>query len=569
MRLINVRSLDIEEFFGDDIPEYAILSHTWGTEEVTLQEWSRRQEPSVSSKSGYKKIVSACRLASIHRWNYVWVDTNCIDKTSSAELSEAINSMYTWYSDAQVCFVHLQDVVFDPTSAASIDLTALFQSSRWFTRGWTLQELLAPVFLRFYDKDWTHMTDKNLCLDELSLVTSIPTHMLEFEIIIHRASIAQRMSWLSRRKTTRREDMAYCMFGLFGVNLPLLYGEGDRAFTRLQEELIRSSYDHTIFCWSWPELIVRPEWLPALAPCAAAFADAGKYIQRPGAGIGKLPAEYAVTNVGIRIQLPILCSSAMTCYAVLDVYVEGMGAGTCVAIPLQRPATIWTSETVFWRAKHPNGPVVLPHSWAGRNLDVRLAKPGTQPTDHGYSNDALMILARRGTGYWPRVPHSRFAVLTLERLGAGAPTQPLCTRGRSDGGVVFMEPTSVPAVWCCRLQLFGEDADQEPNVVTVILHESQGRARWSVSRAPTAEIEDRAAEEYNHGTKSTLFESQGDVDECGEYLSDQVPVTVAKDLELPMQTQGMIAGVRIIPLLIQHTHHYKEQSGGSGGIYTA
>ncbi|TQS33157.1 hypothetical protein Golomagni_06507, partial [Golovinomyces magnicellulatus] len=429
MRLINVTSLDIEEFFGDDIPEYAILSHTWGPQEVTLQEWSRRQEPSVSSKAGCQKILSACRLASAHDLKYVWIDTNCIDKTSSAELSEAINSMFDWYRDAQICFVHLQDIIFDPDSAVSTtNLTELFQSSRWFSRGWTLQELLAPKCLRFYDKNWTHITDKKLCLEALSVVTSIPIPILQSQVNIRGASTAQRMSWLSRRKTTRREDMAYCMFGIFGVNLPLLYGEGHKAFTRLQEELIRSSYDHTIFCWEWPEQIVRPEWIPVFAPCAAAFANSAKYIQRPSTGVGKVPAEYSLSNVGLRIQLPVLCSSPVTCYAILNVYMQGMGMETCVAIPLRQPTTIWTSETIFWRTTHPNGPVILPYEWAGPELDLRLAKPGMFPADLGYSNDGLLTLHRRGVDYWPRIPHSKFALLTLERLGAGFPIQPPCTR---------------------------------------------------------------------------------------------------------------------------------------------
>ncbi len=537
MRLINVTTLDIEEFFGEDVPEYAILSHTWEPQEVTLQEWSRRHEPSVSSKSGYQKVLSACRLASARHLRYVWVDTNCIDKTSSAELSEAINSMFDWYSDAQVCFVHLQDVVFDPAaSAASPDLTALFKSSRWFTRGWTLQELLAPEFLRFYDRDWTHMTDKRLCLDALSLVTSIPAQVLECQRNIRGASTAQRMSWLSRRKTKRREDMAYCMFGIFGVNLPLMYGEGDRAFTRLQEELIRSYYDHTIFCWSWPELVVRPEWLSALAPCAAAFANSGKYVQRPGAGIGKLLDEYSVTNVGIRIQLPILCSSSVAYYAFLDAYVEGMGAETCVAIPLQRPSTSWISETIFWRAKYPDGPIVLPHSWAGASLGVRLAKPGTQPADHGYSDYALALLPDQGTDYWPRIPHSRFAVLALESVGAGAPTQPLCTRLFLDGGVRFMERTA-PTTWCCSLRLFGEGRIPRPCLVTVVLREHQ-KPGWSVTRATIGEIRDGTAKAYN---------------------DDKLLVTVADNLELRRQTLGAISDVCIFPLFIQHTHHYKTE----------
>ncbi|OAQ99080.1 hypothetical protein LLEC1_07357 [Akanthomyces lecanii] len=514
MRLINANTLDIEEFFGDDVPGYAILSHTWGPEEVTLQEWPRRQEPTISSKSGYQKILSACRLANAHHLSYVWVDTNCIDKTSSAELSEAINSMFDWYSDAQVCLVHLEDVALDPEKEAA--------------------RAPGPEFLHFYDREWTHMTDKKLCLDALSFVTSIPTEVLESQRNIRGASTAQRMSWLSRRKTTRREDMAYCMFGIFGVNLPLLYGEGDRAFTRLQEELIRSYYDQTVFCWSWPELVVRPEWPSVLAPCAAAFADSGKYIQRPGAGIGKLLAEYSVTNVGIRIQLPVLCSSPMTYYAILDVQVEGMAASTCVAIPLLRPGTMWISETVFWRAQCPDGPLTLPHSWAGPSLSVRLAKPGTEPADHGYSDYALALLPEQGSDSWPRIPHSKFAVLLLESVGAGAPTQPLCTRRLRDGGVEFLQRIA-PTVWCCTLRLLENDKARRPCGVTVVLRENQ-KPGWSVTRATIAEIRGGTAKAYNQ---------------------DGLCVTIADSLELPRRIQGPISDVGIFPLFIKHTHHYK------------
>lgn len=147
MRLINVRTLAIEQFFGSNIPPYAILSHTWGTKEVTFQDW---QDISfASSKSGYAKILGACEQAKRSNLDHIWVDTNCIDKTSSAELSEAINSMWAWYRDASVCYAYLADA---PDTAPQMDSNGMFTvefedpfwQSKWFTRGWTLQELLAP-----------------------------------------------------------------------------------------------------------------------------------------------------------------------------------------------------------------------------------------------------------------------------------------------------------------------------------------------------------------------------------------------------------------------------------------
>lgn len=141
MRLINVRTLAIEQFFGSDTPPYAILSHTWGTEEVTFQDW---QDISLaSSKSGYAKIMGACEQATRSKLDCIWVDTNCIDKTSSAELSEAINSMWAWYRDASVCYAYLADAPdtathLDSEGGAILHIEDPFQQSKWFTRGWTL-----------------------------------------------------------------------------------------------------------------------------------------------------------------------------------------------------------------------------------------------------------------------------------------------------------------------------------------------------------------------------------------------------------------------------------------------
>ncbi|RYP50462.1 hypothetical protein DL769_010947 [Monosporascus sp. CRB-8-3] len=249
MRLLNVETLQFEEFIGEvgvDIPLYAILSHTWGEEEVSFADHVSRQS---WSRKGYEKICGCCRLAKSEGFQYAWIDTCCIDKSSSAELSEAINSMFTWYHDAAVCYVYLNDV------EASEDPTALdssFSRSRWFTRGWTLQELLAPAEVVFLGSNWVEIgTKKSLCAS-VSRITRISQKVLE-DGSWATNSIAEKMSWASGRRTTRVEDEAYCLMGLFNVNMPLLYGEGREAFLRLQQEIIKRSDDQSIFAWSYPK----------------------------------------------------------------------------------------------------------------------------------------------------------------------------------------------------------------------------------------------------------------------------------------------------------------------------
>ena len=167
MRLLDTETIKLSEFFDADIPKYAILSHTWGKNEVTFQDLDR-----VRSKGpqAYHKIARCCALASSRGYQWVWIDTCCIDKSSSAELSEAINSMYRWYEYSQECYAYLEDV--------SIDDMDQFGSSRWFTRGWTLQELLAPMNLCFYDKDWTNLGSKQDLRKAIALATNIPESIL-------------------------------------------------------------------------------------------------------------------------------------------------------------------------------------------------------------------------------------------------------------------------------------------------------------------------------------------------------------------------------------------------------
>jgi len=197
-------------------------------------------------REGFQKIVRCCAKAKSEGHRYVWIDTCCIDKSSSSELSEAINSMFRWYRDPDICYYYLDDVRSsqDPAGTASE-----FRASLWFTRGWTLQELLAPYEVAFVGRDWQEIGTKKSMSSVVSSVTKFDERTLRDCTWSH-ASIACKMSWASSRSTTRVEDRAYCLMGLFDVNMPLIYGEGQKAFYRLQLEIMKSSEDQSIFAWA-------------------------------------------------------------------------------------------------------------------------------------------------------------------------------------------------------------------------------------------------------------------------------------------------------------------------------
>ncbi len=262
MRLLNTSSLKLDQFYDADIPDYAILSHTWTTQEVSLQ---MLEDPQSKSLAGYTKIKSFCELALSEGWKYAWIDTCCIDKTNSVDLSEAINSMYEWYEKAQVCYVYLVDV-----STTGID-DELYRA-RWFSRGWTLQELLAPRTVVFYNTSWVHLGSKWDLIDQVSRATGINQN----QMIDHkRVSIAAKMSWAARRETTRREDIAYSLLGLFGINMTLKYGEGSKAFMMLQRKLLQT-YENDESILAWTDAGSDHRGLLARSP--AAFAQSGNII---------------------------------------------------------------------------------------------------------------------------------------------------------------------------------------------------------------------------------------------------------------------------------------------------
>ena len=294
MRLLCASTITLEEFPEDDVPDYAILSHTWGADEVTYQDY-RNPSPKIRLSAGYRKLENCCAQAVADGFEYVWIDTCCIDKTSSAELSEAINSMYRWYREAKVCYAYLSDVtvaVHPPSLAKCVD----FDKSRWFSRGWTLQELLAPSCVVFYDLNWVEIGTKSSLRVILQKVTGIDgSALLGREI---EESVATIMSWSSKRRTTRTEDMAYSLMGLFNVKMPIIYGEGENAFMRLQQEIMQISSDQSIFAWRGDG---KESGLLASSP--AQFRDSGSVCVAPH-HIPRSP--YNMTHLGLRLQLSLI-----------------------------------------------------------------------------------------------------------------------------------------------------------------------------------------------------------------------------------------------------------------------
>jgi Heterokaryon incompatibility protein (HET) len=364
MRLLDARALvyeGISQLVDDDEvgwPNYAILSHTWGREEVLFEDIAlgpnheidsldkeqqitqgyrsdsrphggigfgkfrlrllklfqeERNLPGVCKscqprnqsllsqrrshiKAGWKKIWSACLQACRDGYDYIWIDTCCINKSSSTELAEALNSMFEWYEMSATCYVILEDCKLCPhrlkwQSLHRLKLQSTWPSlaeaymsylsyfnpvdgcteaqighCRWVSRGWTLQELIAPSEIKFFDQDWTFIGTRHQMASKLSDVTGVASSLLSDGGLLfisvddkatikrqklHQFPVAVRMSWAAKRQTTRIEDQAYSLLGLFGVSMPLLYGEGNKAFLRLQEEIIKLSNDDSILAWEF------------------------------------------------------------------------------------------------------------------------------------------------------------------------------------------------------------------------------------------------------------------------------------------------------------------------------
>ncbi|GKT47881.1 vegetative incompatibility protein HET-E-1 [Colletotrichum spaethianum] len=219
-------------------PHYAILSHTWiGDDgEVTFEDM---MDGNAHLKAAsYNKILFCVEQAAKDGLEYSWVDTCCINKSSSAELQEAITTMFAWYRKASRCYVYLSDV--STTQGPLWEST--FRNSRWFTRGWTLQELIAPTSVEFFSVRGTRLGDKKSLETLIHEITGI-SHQALRGADMSDFSVTERLSWAENRQTQRKEDKAYSLLGIFGVFMPLIYGEGSNAFIRLQEEIEKKHAD--------------------------------------------------------------------------------------------------------------------------------------------------------------------------------------------------------------------------------------------------------------------------------------------------------------------------------------
>ncbi|PIL25277.1 hypothetical protein GSI_13166 [Ganoderma sinense ZZ0214-1] len=302
MRLIDTETGEFVEFFDlSKIPPYAILSHTWEPPPIREQSYQdvvtiqkecglgsnhlrsalprsleERRPPSsiflgllplfyayiysviqvfISLRlstiwdldSGLsEKIQRACEIARCDGYRYIWIDSCCIDKTSSSKLSEAINSMFNWYRGAQICYAFLVDVPSDEDVRAK---GSTFRISRWFRRGWTLQELVAPRVVVFLSRDWDGLGTKDALADVIGEITHITCEILTHEKALSDESVAECMRWAAGRTTTREEDQAYSLLGIFGITMPTIYGEGRYAFQRLQEEILQRIPDQSLLAW--------------------------------------------------------------------------------------------------------------------------------------------------------------------------------------------------------------------------------------------------------------------------------------------------------------------------------
>ncbi|UKZ77578.1 hypothetical protein TrVFT333_005302 [Trichoderma virens FT-333] len=351
MRLINVNTFKLEEFLDYRAPPYAILSHTWGNDSEELNfrdvEDGNIDKPGIGSV----KFRGTCRQAARDNLGYAWIDTCCIDKTNLVELSEAINSMFRWYHRSTICYAFLSDV---PTTEDPRKAESKFQRSRWFQRGWTLQELLAPKTMRFYctilitsrrtgaqfgmNQEWHLLGTKGSMSTTIASVTGIPREYLLGIARLHTASIAQRMSWAAHRDTKRKEDLAYCLLGIFDITMPMIYGEGgDQAFFRLQEQIMKVTRDDSILAWG-------------LGSNESSAANTGKAIA--GRVMAKSPADFAnsghiicrdqslnymssvdISGGGIRAYLPLLITSTGQTVGLLNCGPE-KNAQQVVGIPL-------------------------------------------------------------------------------------------------------------------------------------------------------------------------------------------------------------------------------------------
>ena len=371
MRLLDTRTGDFLWVSDPSVIQFAILSHVWSTQgEQSYQDLLRIQDDVRTERTlnpelpldtilqrASAKIRDACAYALANGFDFLWLDSCCIDKTSSAELSEAINSMYAWYSLSTVCYAFLHDV--DPDEDPCLP-DSMFRKSVWHVRGWTLQELIAPRVVVFVSTTWSFLGSKAEMARVIEEVTGVNQGVLNHTIPLAAITVARRMSWAARRVTTRKEDEAYALMGIFGVNMPAIYGEGPLAFGRLQEEILKQVPDQTIFVWDTDHSSLDGDEyddsrnsLLAASPAAFAYSAEVRAIPREEL-LRRLhttnpPVWYMPTSRGLRTTFPLIPVGPSYCLAILACVDEH---GRILALVLKKSprGDVHAVGTVGWNA---------------------------------------------------------------------------------------------------------------------------------------------------------------------------------------------------------------------------
>lgn len=363
MRLLNTATYEVK---ARNVPKYAILSHRWEEDEgeITYQMLSaanglnpglRNFMVDESRKVSWNKIMGTCAKGREQGYEWLWIDSLCINKADSVEMRESLNAMFDYYRDAGVCYSFLKDVDVTASREQIFQRQGCSETSEWFERGWTLQELLAPTSMEFYDGSWRFIGTRHDLRLELKRVTGIDTQYLNGDLKLREASIAERMSWMAGRVTGRVEDIAYsllgmlppfarqtlflsqvlillCCVGIFGVRMQADYGEGDEAFMRLQSILMDKSIDESIFAWEINANGIAlecyrkkdrpaPKWKPdkmtwgLLAPSPDCFNSPMHKLFDDNQAVPRMGSGFTSTPQGVQIQMSFKSGSEMTNWA--------------------------------------------------------------------------------------------------------------------------------------------------------------------------------------------------------------------------------------------------------------
>ncbi|KAI0672180.1 hypothetical protein C8Q78DRAFT_732380 [Trametes maxima] len=333
MRLLNTRSGAFRWFERTADVSYAIVSQVVGEgKDQSYQDILRVQNAAAFTLEGHASkhclqnssilddarvsptIRRACQLAAGAGYDYVWISSCCVDRTNDVELARTLSDLWDWYSRAGLCYAYLGDVSpVNEDGAASFLECNQFRESEWHKDPWTLLALCAPPNVVFLAQDWSVLGAKASLATTIEVLTGIDKEILRGEKCLHDASIARRMWWASkRRKPVAEEDLAYSLLGLFNVRMPILYGEGPRAFLRLQEEILRTTDDQSIFAWHYHQGHDHPDSLLAFAPCC--FARSGDiellhrndFLSRLGLPASSRLSSPLLTTSGLSAALPLI-----------------------------------------------------------------------------------------------------------------------------------------------------------------------------------------------------------------------------------------------------------------------